>query len=123
MYFLLYSLYFRAESGKRIFSPYPTRRDRYSVLAALGIGGMIGWTITEGTYNSEAFISGLSTFLCPYLRLHRDMRLIVVMDGAAIHKNVQVRELLAECGAACVYLPPYSPEYNPIEKVFSLVKM
>jgi len=92
-------------------------------LAALGIGGMIGWTITQGTYNSEAFLSGLQAFLCPYLCKYRDQHLIVIMDGAKIHKNPQVRDTLASCGAACIYLPPYSPEYNPIEKVFSLIKM
>jgi len=79
------------------------------VLAALSIDGLIGWSITDGTFNADRFIEGLRNTVVPYLQPWPGKNSVVVMDGAAIHKDPRVQDLITSVGALCVYLPPYSP--------------
>lgn len=106
-----------------MFSPYPNRKDRHSALASLSSTGLLGWSITEGTFNASRFYEGMRNIVLPYLQPYPYPRSVVVMDGAAIHKSSEVHDMIASVGAVSVILPPYSPEFNPIEKVFSYVKM
>lgn len=68
--------------------------------------------------NARAFLAYTQQFLAPALR-DGD---VIVMDNLAAHKAVGVREAVAERGAAIVYLPPYSPDLNPIEMAFAKLK-
>lgn len=69
----------------------------------------------EGTLNAEVFLFFLHHFLLPLLRPGD----IVLLDNAKAHHVEQVRELIEQAGAQVVYLPPYSPDLNPIELVWS----
>lgn len=66
----------------------------------------------------EAFLLYVEHFLCPTLKRGQ----IVVMDNLQVHKMKRVRELIEERGCRLVFLPSYSPDFNPIEKAFSKVK-
>lgn len=72
----------------------------------------------SGTCNTTIFNAWLKEMLCPLLS-ETD---VVVMDNAAFHKSQETKSLIESTGAALLYLPPYSPELNPIEKDFANIK-
>lgn len=117
--FLCYS---RAYKGERVFAPYPVREERYSAVAALSIEGLVGWAISTGTWSADRFIHAVKNVVLPFVQGWPDHRSIVVLDGAAIHKDPRFMEMISSKGGIVIYLPPYSPELNPIEKVFSVLK-
>ncbi|PPR05263.1 hypothetical protein CVT26_012410 [Gymnopilus dilepis] len=89
------------------------RGTRYSILPALTIDGIIALDIVEGSITKEKFLE--------FLR--RDVRSVVIMDNCAIHHDEEIRALIEdECGARLIFLPPYSPDFNPIEEAFSAIK-
>ena len=67
--------------------------------------------IVEAATNREVFIAYLEHVLCPEL-----LPGVVVMDTLSAHKVTSLRESIENCGAHLLYLPPYSPDFNPIEK-------
>lgn len=71
-----------------------------------------------GAADTEAFVTYLGEVLCPTLRLGD----IVVMDNLAVHKSPQVTALVKAVGAEVRFLPAYSPDLNPIEKMWSKIK-
>jgi transposase len=74
--------------------------------------------VTDGPINGEMFLAWVRKFLCPTLTPGD----IVVMDNLSSHKVKGVREAIEAVGATVLYLPPYSPDFNPIEKLFSKLK-
>ena len=72
----------------------------------------------EGPTTREVFETYLEKVLAPALREGQ----IVVMDNLSSHKGSRVRELIEECGCELLYLPPYSPDLNPIEEAFAKIK-
>ena len=68
--------------------------------------------------SSQVFDAYVEQFLAPTLRTGD----IVVMDNLSSHKGPRIRELIEAAGATLLYLPPYSPDFNPIEKMFSKLK-
>ena len=72
----------------------------------------------EGTTNSDIFNAWLGQELCPKLNHNH----VVVMDNAAFHKSAKTRELIEGTGAILLFLPPYSPDLNPIECDFAAIK-
>jgi len=72
----------------------------------------------EGSADGEAFLLYVEHFLCPTLRSGQ----IVVMDNLSVHKMWRVRGLIEGRGCELAFLPPYSPDFNPIEEAFSKVK-
>ena len=74
--------------------------------------------VTDGPMDGEMFLAWVRQFLCPTLR-PRDQ---VVLDNLSSHKVAGVREAIAAVGATLHYLPPYSPDLNPIEKLFAKLK-
>jgi len=72
----------------------------------------------EAATDGDIFLSYLAQVLCPHLQSGD----VVVMDNLAAHKVQGVRELIESRGAQLRYLPPYSPDFNPIEKCWSKVK-
>lgn len=74
--------------------------------------------LIEGAVNAEVFTAYLEKVLCPELRAGD----IVILDNLSTHKVAGVGALIAACGASVRYLPPYSPDLNPIEMAFAKLK-
>jgi transposase len=89
-----------------------------TLIAALGITGMTCSTVVDGAVNAEVFEAFVEQVLVPALRPGD----LVVMDNLSSHKRQRTRELIEAVGATLEYLPPYSPDFNPIELVFAKVK-
>ena len=80
--------------------------------------GMGPCLAVEGSATGEVFEAYIEHSLAPELKEGQ----VVVMDNLAAHKPDRVRELIEGRGCELVYLPPYSPDYNPIEEAFSKIK-
>jgi transposase len=80
--------------------------------------GMIAPLVLDGPINREAFLAYVRQILVPELRRGDT----VIMDNLPAHKGTEVREAIEAAGANLLYLPPYSPDFNPIENSFSKVK-
>jgi transposase len=74
--------------------------------------------VVEGATNREVFEAYVERVLAPKLRPGQ----VVVMDNLTAHKGDRVKELIEERGCELLYLPPYSPDFNPIEEAFAKVK-
>lgn len=86
--------------------------------AALRWDGIAAPFVIDKPMNGAIFIAYIRQCLVPALRPGD----IVVMDNLPAHKNAQVRELIEAAGAHLRYLPPYSPDFNPIEQFFAKLK-
>ena len=112
-------LYGRAPRGERVVGVVPHGHWRTTTLvAALGLGGVRCSMLLDGAVNRLAFEAFVEHVLVAALRPGD----VVVMDNLSSHKGPRVRELVEGAGATVVYLPPYSPDLNPIELAFSKVK-
>lgn len=100
------------------------RGERVSAIAALSVTGVLDFKIVRGTTNGDIFLEFIEKELLPHLMPFdgQNCNSIVVMDNASIHHSEKVIELIASVGALLIYLPPYSPDLNPIEEAFSSVK-
>lgn len=94
------------------------RRPRTSLIAARMEGRLTEPFLFEGTCDAAVFNAWLKTRLCPRL----NDRHLVIMDNAAFHKSPQTAQLIAHTGATLLFLPPYSPDFNPIEHDFAALK-
>ncbi len=74
--------------------------------------------VSDGPMDGEMFLAYVREFLCPTLRPGD----IVILDNLSSHKVSGVEEAIRATGATLLYLPPYSPDFNPIEKFFSKLK-
>ncbi len=74
--------------------------------------------VTDGPMDGEMFLAYVRQFLCPTLQPGD----IVVLDNLSSHKVSGVKQVIQATGATLLYLPPYSPDFNPIEKLFSKLK-
>jgi Transposase and inactivated derivatives len=109
----------RAAPGERVFDTAPQNYGaNVSMLAALSIEGVSAPMTVRGAVDSLVFLAYLEQVLCPTL-CEGD---VVVMDNLPVHKVQSVRALIEERGARLIYLPPYSPDLNPIEKCWSKIK-
>lgn len=87
-------------------------------VGALTLRGFIAPWVLDGPINRDAFETYVAKVLVPELRPGD----IVVMDNLSSHKGPKVREMIEAKGAELRYLPPYSPDFNPIEMAFSKLK-
>ena len=109
----------RAPVGQRLVERVPHGHWKTTTLiAALGIGGVRCSTVVDGAVNGDVFEAFVGQVLAPALRPGD----LVVMDNLSSHKRARTRELIEAAGAAVLFLPPYSPDLNPIEMVFAKVK-
>lgn len=109
----------RAPKGERAFGNAPKNWDKnVTLISSISLDGMGASMSIEGAVDGEAFLLYMEHFLCPTLKRGQ----IVVMDNLQVHKMKRVRELIEERGCSLVFLPSYSPDYNPIEEAFSKVK-
>lgn len=114
-------LYARVLGGARVFDTAPKRRKgKVSLIAAITKQGMQAQAclIHEQSVDSAAFLSYIEHVLCPTLEPGQ----IVVMDNFTIHHNSKVKTLIEAKGGQLLYLPTYSPDFNPIENLFAKLK-
>lgn len=109
----------RAPRGERLVAKAPHGHwNTTTLIAALDITGVRCSTVVDGPINADVFVAFVEQVLCPELRPGD----IVVLDNLSSHKVAKVRQLIQARGAYVLYLPPYSPDFNPIEPVFSKIK-
>jgi transposase len=112
-------LYGRSPKGTRIVDQAPAGRwETHTVVAAIRTQGVATAMVTRKAINSITFLGFIEKFLCPTLSPGD----VVVMDNLAVHKVKGVQEAIHNVGAKLWYLPPYSPDLNPIEQAWSKVK-
>jgi len=111
--------YARCRGGGRI--PEGTPQGHWKILTMLGAmsaRGMLAMMTVEAATDTDIFLAYLDHVLCPKLRPGD----VVVMDNLSTHKVDGVRQRIQQCGAELLYLPPYSPDLNPIEKAWAKLK-
>jgi transposase len=109
----------RCPSAERLVAAVPHGHWKTTTLvAALGHAGVRCSMTLDGPVNRAAFEAFVGTILVPSLRPGD----VVVMDNLSSHKGPRVRELIGAARATLVYLPPYSPDLNPIELAFAKLK-
>ena len=108
-----------APKGQRSHGQVPRNRGKNtSLLAAMSGAGLVGTMTVEGATNTDVFLTYLDQVLCPALRPGQ----IVVLDNLSVHKNDAVREKIEAAGCRLLFLPAYSPDFNPIEHAFAKLK-
>ena len=109
----------RAPKGERCMASVPYGHWKTTTfIAGLRVGKITAPMVLDGPMDGEAFLAYVRIFLCPTLRSGD----IVIADNLPSHKVGGVREAIQATGASLRYLPPYSPDMNPIEKLFSKLK-
>jgi transposase len=112
-------MYGRAPKGKRANGKVPRNKGKnMTVIASLSPSGMGETLILEGAANGEMFTLYLEKVLMPSLHPGQ----IVIMDNASIHEGEKVRQAIEAKGCHLLFLPPYSPDFSPIEEAFSKFK-
>ena len=112
-------LYGRARRGKRLVSAIPHGHWKTSTfIGALRCDGLVAPSVFDGPINGELFLAYVQQVLVPTLRPGD----IVIMDNLRSHKVAGVREAIEAAGATLMFIPPYSPDLNPIEMAFAKLK-
>jgi transposase len=112
-------LYGRARRGCRVIAKIPHGHWKTTTfVGALRMGGFAAPLVVDGPMNGAVFRAYVEQQLAPTLRVGD----VVIMDNLAAHKVAGVREAIEAVGARLVYLPPYSPDLNPIELAFAKLK-
>jgi transposase len=112
-------LYARSAGGERICETTPGGRWKImTILGAMSQRGIIASMTIEEATDGDIFLAYVEHILCAALKPGD----VVVMDNLSSHKVRGVRELIEKAGAQVLYLPPYSPDLNPIEKAWSKIK-
>lgn len=114
--------YGRSPRGERAYGSVPFGSwKRLSVIGALGIKGIMAAMTVEAATNGASFVVFLKQVLLPELR-RRKRDAVLVLDNLRPHKTAEVRDVLDRSGFAYRYLPPYSPDLNPIEPGWAKAK-
>lgn len=112
-------LYGRCLGGDRLVDAAPHGHwETTTMIGALGAAGSTALMVLDGATDAAAFRAYVRHVLLPTLRPGE----IVVLDNLSSHKSPEVREMIEAAGAELWFLPPYSPDLNPIEKMWSKVK-
>lgn len=109
----------RSPRGKRAPGKIPRNHGQpTSLIASLGPQGLGEAMTVEGAVDSSAFNVYVRQLLCPSLQAGQ----IVVLDNLSVHKATAAREAIEGRGCQLLFLPPYSPDYSPIELAFAKIK-
>jgi transposase len=112
-------VYAWAKKGQRAHCSVPRNRGKNTtVLSSMSVRGMGPSLTVEGATTSAVFEAYVDQVLAPTLRKSQ----VVVMDNLSAHKGERIRELIEDRGCELIYLPSYSPDFNPIEEAFSKIK-
>jgi transposase len=109
----------RSRRGERLVGAVPYGHWKTSTfVAGLRCDRLVAPLVLDGAMNGEAFLAYVQQFLAPTLQPGD----VVIMDNLPSHKVGGVSEAIEQAGAHLLYLPPYSPDLNPIEQVFAKLK-
>lgn len=109
----------RALKGERCRASVPHGHWKtITFTGALRLSGMTAPMVLDGAMNGAAFLAYIEQALVPTLSVGD----IVIMDNLPAHKPLAIRQAIEEAGAELRFLPPYSPDFNPIENAFSQLK-
>lgn len=109
----------RSPKGARCHASVPGGHWKTTTfIAGLRVNAVTAPMVLDGPMDTEAFLVYVRQFLCPTLKPGD----IVIADNLGSHKTDEVRNAIEAVGAAILYLPPYSPDFNPIEMCFSKLK-
>ena len=109
----------RAPKGQRLRMGFPYgHRKTTTLVAGLRMTGMVAPMVLDGPINGDWFEAYIEQILVPTLKPGD----VVIMDNLSSHKRLSVKLLIEAAGATLAFLPPYSPDFNPIEKAFSKLK-
>jgi transposase len=112
-------LYARGPRGKRVVCKTPHGHWKIlSTIAALTVRGMLGCGTFDGATDTDTFLAFVREGLVPHLKPGQ----VVVLDNLPAHKSPKVDVLVESVGARVLRLPPYSPDFNPIEMAISKIK-
>jgi transposase len=112
-------LYGRAAPGERVVEATPgTSGPHYTVVATLGVNGVQAPLLFDGAMTTLAFETYIEDVLAPTLQRGE----ILLLDNLSAHKGGPAQATLEACGVQVVFLPPYSPDLNPIERCWAKVK-
>jgi transposase len=105
--------------GKRCYGKHDWgAKGRTNAIGALIGETMVAVGLISGTINTEVFNCWTRQILLPSL----PNKSVIVMDNASFHKSKETRKLIEDAGHTLLYLPPYSPDFNPIEKKWAQAK-
>ena len=110
--------YGRAPKGERVEASAPASWESVTVIAAMGLDGVRAPLAFEGAVNAATFLAYVEQVLVPALRRGD----VVVFDNLSSHLSPAVSEAIGRAGAVVLPLPPYSPDFSPIEEMFSKFK-
>lgn len=111
--------YARGPRGQRVVCKTPHGHWKIlSTIAALDVNGIRTACCFDGATDTAIFVAFVETFLVPTLKPGQ----VVVMDNLSAHRSPRVDELIEAAGARVLRLPPYSPDFNPIEMAISKMK-
>jgi len=111
--------YGRSMKGERFYIPETKSKvSNHTLIMAMGLSKTVAPLLFKGAMNTKTFIKWLREDLLPELKKGD----VIVMDNLAAHKSLEVKETIRQAGMIPVYLPPYCPDMNPIELLFSKLK-
>ena len=111
--------YGRSPRGTRLTDHTPCSHwQTHTVIAALRLEGLGAPAVFDGPIDSPSFLAYVEQVLVPTLRPGD----VVVLDNLVVHKQPEVRTAIEQVGASIRFLPPYSPDFNPIELAFAKLK-
>jgi len=111
--------YARAEGGKRAVMPKPfDTGEKFSIIGAIALTGIVAMMYVSSAVDTLIFKNFTEQLLIP--KLNRGQ--FVIFDNVSFHKSQEIINLIETTGAKVVFLPPYSPDLSPIEKMWSKVK-
>ena len=112
-------LWGRGLRGERVPEGAPAGHwQTLTLLGAMTVGGLVATMTIESPTDGDVFLAYLEQVLCPVLQPGQ----VVIMDNLSAHKVAGVRQRIEQVGATLLYLPPYSPDFNPIEKAWAKIK-
>jgi transposase len=110
----------RAPRGERARGHAPWKRRRVTLIAALGLGGVVALTTVAAATDATVFVAFIEGVLAPALK--RRPEAVLVLDNLSVHKTPAVRAALDQAGISYRYLPSYSPDFNPMEPCWAKLK-
>jgi transposase len=116
---VLTRLFGRAAPGARVREAVPKNYGQStSVVSLIGLGGVDATMLVEGAVDTLCFNAFCENFVRPYLRVGD----VLVLDNPGAHRASRIEEIAEICGASVIWLPPYSPDFSPIEQMWSKLK-
>ena len=106
--------------GKRLIAPTTSQRHhKYTVISAVSNKNVVAYKIFKGSLTKSIYLDFLKNNLIPSLK---GRKFVLLSDNLRCHHSKEAKKLVSTNNGECIYTPPYSPDFNPIENVFSVIK-